>query len=411
MKPSIKIIGIGDNGKASLLPIYTDWIRQCEVLVGGERHLQFFPEFQGEKVVVQGGLSELTARLQKEDRTTVILASGDPLFYGIGGYLATKLGNVEIYPHLSSVQLAFSRIGEGWQDAYVTSIHGRSMKGLAQRIDGRDKIALLTDDKNSPNELAKYLLHFGMHEYRAFVAENIGGKEEKYGWYTLKEMANAEFSPLNVVILQKQGKGPVWSLGIEDEDFAQRKPDKGLITKKEVRVLSLGNLNLQPDSIVWDIGTCTGSVAIEAARIARYGEVYAIEKNEGDLENCIQNMAKFRADLTALLGKAPQGLDAFPDPNSIFIGGTGGEMKELLHICCRRLRPEGRIVLNAATIETLYEANRTFAEEGFETQITLVQISRSKPILDMNRFEGLNPVYVITARKREDSGKGEASDE
>jgi precorrin-6B C5,15-methyltransferase / cobalt-precorrin-6B C5,C15-methyltransferase len=415
VKLSIKLIGIGDNGKASLLPIYLDWIEQCEMLVGGERHLQFFPEFHGEKVVIKGALSELIERLKNEEKTIVILASGDPLFYGIGSYAAKKLEGIEIYPHLSSVQLAFARFGDGWHDAYVTSVHGRSMKGLAQRIDGRDKIALLTDDTNTPNAIAKYLLHFGMDEYRAFVAENLGGSGEKIGWYSLEEMAEATFSPLNVVILQKQQNGPRWSHGIDDEQFIQRKPDKGLITKKEVRVLSLANLKLQADSIVWDIGTCTGSIAIEAARIARLGEVYAIEKNEGDLENCHQNMVKFRTDITAVLGRAPQGLEQFPDPNAIFIGGTGGEMKELLHLCCLRLQEDGSIVLNAATIETLYEANKAFAEEGFDTQITLLHVSRSKPILDMNRFEGLNPVYIITARKhkedREITSKGAASGE
>jgi precorrin-6Y C5,15-methyltransferase (decarboxylating) len=406
------MIGIGDDGKDSLLPLYLDWIEQCEVLVGGERHLQFFSDFKGEKVLIKGALSELMEQLKKEERTIVILASGDPLFYGIGNYAAKKLGNVEIYPHVSSVQLAFARLGQGWQDAYVTSVHGRSIKGLAQRIDGRQTIALLTDVTNTPNAIADYLLHYGMEEYRAFVAENLGGSREKTGWYSLQEMAAAEFSPLNVVILQKQFNGPVWSLGIEDDQFLQRKPDKGLITKKEVRILSIANMNLQPDSIVWDIGTCTGSIAIEAARIARLGEVYAIEKNEADLENCKQNTVKFRTDITAVLGRAPQGLEAFPDPNAIFIGGTGGEMQELLQLCCSRLQADGVIVLNAATIETLYEANKAFAAQGFQTQITLLQVSRSKPILDMNRFEGLNPVYIITAKrdvKVENLSEGAAS--
>lgn len=412
MKPAIKMIGIGDNGKASLLPLYLEWIQQCEVLVGGERHLQFFADFKGEKMPIKGALSEMMEQLKQDHRSIVILASGDPLFYGIGSYAARKLGHVEIYPHLSSIQLAFAKLGQGWQDAYVTSVHGRSMKGLAQRIDGRQTIALLTDATNNPNTIAQYLRHYGMEEYRAFVAENLGGSNEKTGWYSLQEMAEAEFSPLNVVILQKQDNGPQWSLGIEDDQFAQRKPDKGLITKKEVRILSIANLNLRPDSIVWDIGTCTGSIAIEAARIARLGEVYAIEKNEADLENCKQNTMKFRTDITAVLGKAPQRLEEFPDPNAIFIGGTGGEMQELLHICCTRLQADGVIVLNAVTIENLYEANKAFEAEGFNTQITLLQVSRSKPILNMNRFEGLNPVYIITAKKRnvneESMGKGAA---
>ncbi|TDG00947.1 precorrin-6y C5,15-methyltransferase (decarboxylating) subunit CbiE [Paenibacillus piri] len=412
-----KIIGIGDNGKDSLLPQYVDWIIQSDVLVGGERQLQFFPEYGGEQVVVKGGLGELVKRLETEaeqGRQAVVLASGDPLFYGIGGYLSSKL-EIEIYPNVSSVQLAFARIGESWQDAELVSIHGRSMKGLAQRIDGKRKVALLTDEHNHPAAIAAYLLAFGMTEYEAVVAENLDGAGERVGRYGLEELAARQagaFSPLNVVILRhKVGAAsaiPDWPLGIDDELFAQRKPDKGLITKKEIRVLSLAQLALRPDSIVWDIGTCTGSVAIEAARIARQGEVYAIEKNEADLQNCIDNMHRFRADITAILGRAPQGLDAFPDPHAVFIGGSGGEMKELLHVCCSRLRPGGRIVLNAVTIENLVDANRIFAEEGFTTSITLAQLSRSKPILDMTRFEGLNPVYIITAQlqKPDDSSVG-----
>ncbi|MCK9906198.1 precorrin-6y C5,15-methyltransferase (decarboxylating) subunit CbiE, partial [Frankia sp. Cpl3] len=138
----------------------------------------------------------------------------DPLFYGIGGYLAKKLP-VDIYPNLSSLQLAFTRIGESWQDAYVTSVHGRSLTGLAQRIDGREKAALLTDEENSPQRIAQYLLSYGMTEYAAFVAENLGGTNERTGWYRLEEMADGIFSPLNIVILKKQADGPQWPLGID----------------------------------------------------------------------------------------------------------------------------------------------------------------------------------------------------
>ncbi len=404
MIQSMKLIGIGDNGQESILPQYAKWIDESEVLVGGERLLAFFPNYQGEKVVIKGGLQALVERLQNETRSTVVLASGDPLFYGIGSYLSQKI-NIEVYPHLSSIQLAFAKMGEAWQDAYLVSVHGRSMKGLAQRIDGKAKVALLTDAENSPNRIADYLLSFGMTEYRAFVAENLQGESEKTGWYDLEEMVNHEFSPLNVVILKKVADGPSWTLGIEDEEFSQRKPDKGLITKKEIRVLSLYALQLQKNSTVWDVGTCTGSMAIEAARLAPEGQVFAIEKNEPDLENCFQNQRKFRADLTAIHGKAPLGLDTFPDPDAIFIGGTGGEMVELIQTCCQRLKEGGRIVLNAATIENLYRANEAFAQAGFQTSILHTQISRSKPILGMNRFVPLNPVYIITAQRKEDENE------
>ncbi|QIZ10999.1 precorrin-6y C5,15-methyltransferase (decarboxylating) subunit CbiE [Priestia megaterium] len=394
------MIGIGDEGKVSLLPMYEKWIYESELLIGGKRQLSFFPEFADEKMAIEGGLSSLVERLQSETRNVVILASGDPLFYGIGSYLSSKI-DLDIYPYLSSIQLAFARMKERWQDAYFTSVHGRSIKGLAQRVDGKKTVAILTDTENSPNKIAQYLLSFGMTEYEAFVGENLGSDKERCRWFTLAEMKDEEFSPLNVVILKKKGESPHWPIGIDDAEFIQRKPDKGLITKKEIRTLSISALRLKEDSTVWDIGTCTGSVAIEAAKIAREGQVFAIEKNEGDLENCKQNLAKFRVDATLVHGKAPEGLDTFPDPNAVFIGGTAGGMEDILDICCSRLKTCGRIVLNAVTIENLSEAMLAFKERGYETNITLAQISRSKPILNLTRFDALNPIYIIEAWRKE----------
>ncbi|MDQ0246598.1 precorrin-6Y C5,15-methyltransferase (decarboxylating) [Bacillus fengqiuensis] len=399
MAQTIKMIGIGDEGRQSLLPLYEKWIEESEMLVGGERQLAFFPDYKGEKVAIKGGLASLVEQLQEEEKQVVILASGDPLFYGIGGYLSKKM-KIDIYPYLSSIQLAFARMGESWQDAYFTSIHGRSIKGLAQRIDGRSKVALLTDGENTPAKIADYLLSFGFMEYKAFVGENLGGEEERCGWYDLHEMAKTEFSPLNVVILKKMSEGPSWPLGIDDHEFYQRKPDKGLITKKEIRTLSVSALRLREDSVIWDIGTCTGSVAIEAAKLAREGALYAIEKNEEDLENAQQNMAKFRVDATLVHGKAPDGLEDFPAPDAIFIGGTAGGMEQILDICCSKLKEKGRIVLNAVTIENLVQAVEAFKSRGFETDIMLAQISRSKPILNLTRFDALNPIYIITAERK-----------
>lgn len=401
MGQPIKVIGITDGGKSSLLPIYEKWINESECLIGGERHLSFFPDFNGERITLKGNLKAIVDRLQSSTKRCVLLASGDPLFYGIGSYLAKKIP-VEIYPNVSSIQEAFAKVQESWHDCTFISVHGRAMKGLAQKIDGKKKVCLLTDETNTPASIAKYLLSYGMKEYDAYVAEALGGENEKVVSLTLEEMSTYEGHPLNIVILKRNRKGPTWSIGISDDEFKQRKPDKGLITKKEVRVLSLAELSIQEDSIVWDIGTCTGSIAIESARIARHGQVFAIEKNQADYENCLENKKKFRTDITVKCSKAPEGLEEFHDPDAIFIGGTGGEMKKLLKICVDRLKEGGRIVLNAATIETLYLANETFHSLGFETSIRLVQISRSRPILHMNRFEGLNPIYIITATKKEE---------
>lgn len=396
------MIGIGDNGAASLLPQYVEWIDQCEVLVGGERHLEFFPNFAGEKKVIKGGLTKLVEELQQETRNVVVLVSGDPLFYGLGGVLAKKLP-LEIYPYASSVQLAFTKMQESWQDAYLCSLHGRSIKGFAQKIDGRKKVAILTDETNSPNAIARYLKEFGMNEYTAFVAENLQGAEERCRHLTLDEMEQATFSPLNVVILKQQYPVERASIGIDDDKFIQRKPDKGLITKKEIRTLCLQALQLKETSIAWDIGTCTGSVAIEMTKIAREGEVYAIEKNEADLENCLQNQRLHRTEFTAVLGKAPERLAQFPDPNAIFIGGNGGNMEQLLTICVKRLKPNGRIVMNIATIENLAQAMQYFKMLNCDVSVLQAQISKSKPILNLTRFEPLNPIFIVTAQKGNES--------
>ena len=401
---TMKVIGVGEDGRANLLPIYEKWIQRSERLVGGKRLLSFFPEYKGEKMVLEGGLKQTIVRLAQDPKETVLLASGDPLFYGIGSYVAKKLENVEIYPALSSIQLAFARMKESWQDAYFVSVHGRSMKGLAQKINGKKKVCLLTDEENTPAAIAKYLLDFEMEEYTLFIAENVGGEKEKTGWFTLQEAINYDASPLNVVILCAEHPPKRLPFGFPDELFKQRKPDRGLITKKEVRALSLSELSLQEDSVVWDIGTCTGSVAIEAAYIAREGQVYAIEKNEADIQFAKENAKKFRTDIHFYHGKAPEMLDTWPDPNQVFIGGTGGNIETLLSLCVRKLKSDGRIVLNAATIETLYQAMDIFSSLDCEVNVTMAHIARSKKILHMTRFEGLNPVYIVTARKKEREG-------
>lgn len=189
-----------------------------------------------------------------------------------------------------------------------------------------------------------------------------------------------------------------WTLGIPDAEFHQRKPESGLLTKAEVRVVALSKLRIRPDSTVWDIGGGAGSVTIEAALLARQGSVHVIEKNAPDAENIRQNIAKFNTtNVTLLEGNAPDGLEAWPDPDAVFIGGSGGRMKQILDLACARLRPDGRVVVDVATIENLSEAGHGLKACGFQTDLTMVSIARSKPIVGLTRFDALNPVFIVTA--------------
>lgn len=418
MGSPIYIVGIGNEGRESLSPVALALVEKADLLIGGERQLEFFPEHRAEKMVVKSNLKELVARLQEEKaaKQIVVLASGDPNFYGIAKYLLGKLpkGEIEIIPNVSAMQWAFARIKESWDDAAFLSVHGRTLDRLCDVVRTNSKIGLFTDEEHSPAVIAKTLLQAGITNYRAYVCEELCGARERVTETSLEALAEMETSPLNTLILIREAgadtpssgspvtghRSPGLPLGIPEEEFHHRKPKKGLITKAEVRVLSLAKMRVQEESIVWDIGAGSGSVAIEAALIARKGAVYAIEKNEEDAELVKLNIEKFGTpNVTILRATAPDGLEAFPDPDAVFVGGSGGFMREILTVSGRRLRQGGRIVVNAITLENLSEAYTALKELGWEIEITLVNVARSKELLEMLAFEALNPIYIITAKR------------
>jgi precorrin-6Y C5,15-methyltransferase (decarboxylating) len=173
-----------------------------------------------------------------------------------------------------------------------------------------------------------------------------------------------------------------------------------LITKNEVRAVSLARLQLRLDSVVWDIGAGSGSVGLEAARLCRRGHVYAIEKNVDDLAIVQRNRhAMGISNHTLVHGKAPEGLQHWPDPDAVFVGGSGGELAELIRLILQRLKAEGWLVMNFVTIENLGLAIETLKSLGVAWDVLQLQAARSKPILHMNRMAAENPVWLVCAQK------------
>ncbi|MBF0274000.1 MAG: precorrin-6y C5,15-methyltransferase (decarboxylating) subunit CbiE [Nitrospinae bacterium] len=406
-KKIVHVIGIGDNGKDSLKGSLIDIIYRAEILFGGKRHLEFFTDFVAEKVIIDKKLSAAVEKLNKSTyKSAVVLVSGDPFFYGLGKYLVKNLQNVllKFYPNLSSFQLAFAAIKMNWDDAHLVSLHSKKKETLLPVLKEKTKVALLTDNENTPAVIAQYIQKHFDSPFTCYVCENLGGKKEKITKGTLKKISSLEFSPLNVVILINNKKSLQENApfsGIDDNNFHQRKPSSGLITKSEVRAVCLSKMQIEVNSTIWDIGSGSGSISIEAASFAHKGKVFSFEKNKKDWEIINKNIKKFGMNhCTAILGKAPETFKKLTEqPDIIFIGGSGGNMESILQTGIKRLKSGGRIVVNVITLENLQAAMTTLNSMKFSYSIVSLNISRSKPILNLTRFEPLTPVYILYGKK------------
>ncbi|MDV2989740.1 MAG: precorrin-6y C5,15-methyltransferase (decarboxylating) subunit CbiE [Dehalogenimonas sp.] len=403
----VHIVGIS-GGRESVPPATREIIETAELLIGGARLLKMFPEIKAERLAIGHNLPEVIAAVKDNlpRRRVVVLASGDPNCYGIAKNLTGALGpdNIKIIPGISAFQLAFAAVKISWDDAVLSSVHSRPIDDIIGLVRQNQKVSLLTDRDNTPSKVAQTLIAAGI-DRQVYVCQDLGTGDEQVFSGTLAEVAAAEFSPLNVMILlgELPPKQDMPFFGQDDTSFIFRTPDKGLITKMEVRAISLAKLGLRDDSVVWDIGAGSGSVSIEAARVARCGRVFAIERAAESLEGLKANVAKFSdGNISVIEGGAPEALIGLPDPDAVFIGGSGGRINKILAKISGRLNTQGRIVLNLATIENLTEARQALNDLGFDSDMIMLNISRSRAIGSLTRFEPLNPVFILSAQRQKE---------
>ena len=407
---AVTLVGIGDDGCVGLTSRAMNAVMAAQVLVGGERHLAFFPEFGGERIVLEGGIAAVLDRVAElsEDRNVCILASGDPLFFGVGSLVIRKVGaeHVEVIPQPSSMQLAFARVGLKWDDAAFVSLHGRSIEGLLTRLRRQRKVAILTDESNAPARIAGWMVEHGETSWQTWVCENLGGPDERVRAFSVVELAAAhDVGPLNVLLLVRSDPGwrpPAAIPFLHEDAFVRRVPKKGLITKREVRLLSLAALAIRPDGVVWDIGAGSGSVSIEAALLAPEGRVYAIEIDPEGAEICRENLRTHGVDNVRVVeGRAPEVLSGLETPDAVFVGGSKGSMREIIDVALERLRPGGRLVINAITLENAAESYQAIRERELAPEVTLLQVSRAEPLAHYLRYEALNPIQILAVTKPE----------
>lgn len=418
-----RVIGVLDDGAASLGAAALRHVAQAEWVIGGARTLQLLAAHIGpgaQQRDLTGALTKVpdwVRAAQEAGQRCVVLATGDPLCHGIAAFLASRLciEALEVLPNVSTIQLACARLGLPWQDMKLASIHSRDagewapgappshgLYALMQDLRKHDRLAVLTSPDNTPDRVARMLLAEGLGDAFALaVAERLCQPEERVlADLSVPDAARMTFAEPNVLLLWRlQARARPVRFGLPDASFEQRHPDKGLITKNEVRAVSLARLQLRADSVVWDIGAGSGSVGLEAARLCSEGHVYAIEKNEDDAAIGQRNRAAMGiSNHTLVHGKAPAGLQAWPDPNAVFIGGSGGELAELITLILARLRPGGWLVMNFVTIENLGAAVEALKAAGASWDVLQLQASRSKPILHMHRMAAENPVWLVCAQ-------------
>jgi len=393
----VHVIGVDDSGNDGLAGPELQLLQQADLVCGGRRHLRLLGSNGAQQVEIGGDLEPLFALLATApgDRRAVVLASGDPCFFGIGPILAKRLGTgrVRIHPHSSSVATAFARLGHSWQDAKVLSVHGRPIEDAVPSALAAKKLAFLTDPEHTPAAIAQALLAAGMADCDAFICERLGGPAEHIEQTRLRDLPNRACDPLNVLVLLREASS-VASPVLARPDSAYQQV-RGQITKAEVRVITVARLEPWASEVLWDLGAGAGSVAIEAAGMMPAGAAFAVERDPEQIAALRSNILRFNAArVRAVEGEAPEALEALPEPDAVFIGGGGSRLAEIVLAASRRLRPCGRLVANFTVLEHLSIWQRIARDLRWSSEISQVSIARSAPLGDGERLAALGPVFI-----------------
>ncbi|KPL87582.1 bifunctional cobalt-precorrin-7 (C(5))-methyltransferase/cobalt-precorrin-6B (C(15))-methyltransferase [Ardenticatena maritima] len=400
-QPPIHIIGV--NGRADRLPPHLQTLlAQADLLVGGRRHLADAPTPHAERLPIGNNIAQVVDAVRAawtQGRRVVVLASGDPLCYGIGATLRRffPAEALRIHPAPSAFQLAFAALGEPWHDAALLSAHARPLADVVAQALVAPKAAILTDPVQTPAVVARALLDAGMPpDAPAAVCENLALPDERIWRGTLAAAAQTDFAPLNVfVVWQPAPPRSPEPPGIPDHLFAT---DARQITKREIRLLVLAELRVRPGEVVWDIGAGSGAVSIELACAVPSARCFAVERRAHMFAHLCTNLNRFPApNVHAVLGEAPDACADWPAPHAVFIGGSGGRLAEILAAVRARLRPGGRLVCTLATLDNLYHVRRVLPTARWYQ----VQINHGVPIGASERLRAENPIWIVCYQHEE----------
>lgn len=390
----LSIIGIGDDGLGGLGETARNLIDQAEMFVGGKRHLDMLADDPRPRLEWPSPFSKLVGEvMDRRGQNICILATGDPMHYGVGVTFAGRLpiDEMTIIPAPSAFSLAAARLGWNLARTSQITLHGRALSRLVPHLQANGQILALSKDGTTPKAVAEILCAHGYGDSEITVLEHMGGKNERQRRTSAGKFDLDDIQDLNVIAIQcppvLQNAGAATSSPLGDDAFVH----DGQLTKSETRAITLASLAPAGGEMLWDIGAGSGSVAIEWMRSDPWNRAIAFEKSAARLELIQQNKDALGVpDLKIIAGDAPQCLEDQPAPDAIFIGG-GLSADGLLQRCFDSLRPGGRLVANAVTIEgeqILFQAH-----EQWGGDLTRVDISRAQK---MGGFTGWKPFRQIT---------------
>ncbi len=400
-KTQITLAGIGMGAYRNMTVEVVEACREADAILGASRMVEFARTL-GKPVHCAYKDDELKAYIDAhpEYRKVVILLSGDIGFYSGAKKLRQRLAEAD-YPvrmlsGISSVVYFCGKLGTSWEDVKLLSLHGKE-ENIVGAVAGNHKVFALIGGKDGVNRLCRQFMEYNLSGVKLHVGERLSYPEERITSGMPEQLEGMIFDGLCVVLAENPDAGelPV-THGLPDERFLR---DKVPMTKSEVRSISLSKLQLRPDSVVYDVGAGTGSVSIEMALQAAEGMVYAIEKNQTAVELIEKNKRVFRtANIQVIEGLAPEAMEDLPVPTHAFIGGSSGNLREIME-CLLRKNPECRIVINTIALESIAETlDCVKSLPVTDVDIAGVSVAKSKTLGRYHMMMGQNPVYIIACK-------------
>jgi precorrin-6Y C5,15-methyltransferase (decarboxylating) len=398
----VVVVGVPVAGLVALDERGREAVADATLLCGGRRHLDEVPP-HGEERVEIGDVAACVERLRRRrpEELVVVLATGDPLLFGIGATLVRELGagEVTVIPAVSAVQEVFARARLPWHGCRLLSAHGRDPAPAVAAALASGRAAILCDGVNRPDRLAEALIAAGMDDCRAVVAERLGGPVERVVDTTLSAVATGRWDGNSVLVIDRGERPDVTAareFGRSEESFAH---NRGMITRGEVRAVVLSKLPPAGAAVIWDVGAGSGSIGIEAVGLAAAARVWAVERDPDQLAHLRANVAALAPGRVEVVeGEAPEALAGLPAPDRVVVGGHGGRLGEILGVVRARLRPGGQVVCSFATLDGVLVARAALGD--WSPEVTQVGVARGVPAGRGLRLRAEDPVFVVSATRQ-----------